>query len=62
MYDISIPEEPPILLPPPEPLSSSLIPLTTITTKWEDNYQEWGECNPTCCSRCYLTWLLRNYY
>ena len=48
-YYMVIPEEPPVLLPPPEPPPLTFVSLTTITTKWGDSYQEWGESNPTHC-------------
>ena len=48
-YDMVIPKEPPILLPPPEPPPLTFVSLTTITTIWGGNYQEWKESNSTHC-------------
>ena len=48
-YLTTIPEDPPDLLPLPEPLPLTFVSPTTITIKWGDNYQEWGESNSTHC-------------
>ena len=48
-YHMSIQEEPPTFLPPPESPPLTYVSFTIITTKWGYSYQEWGECNSTHC-------------
>ena len=52
-YYMVIAEEPSVLLPPPEPPPLTFVSLTTITTKWGENYQEWEESNSTHCRRIF---------
>ena len=42
IYSLSIAEELPVFLPPPQPPPLTFVSLTTITTKWGESYQEWG--------------------
>ena len=49
IHSMSIPEEPPVLLPFPESPPLTSVSLTSFTTKWGDYYKERREYNYTCC-------------